>query len=101
MVAADPQWEKRQHWLDSIIAMREGGILSQRDQALLTEHYDRVQRDLGAAVESLAPEYARRIREEGKEAADRWLAAASHELGVQSGRELRRTVDNLSIDHDS
>lgn len=101
MGAPDPQWEKRQRWLDSIIAMREGRILTQQDQDVLTGHYDRVQRDLGAAVTALAPEYARRIREAGKEAADQWLAAASHELGVQGGRELRQTVDSLSIGRDS
>jgi hypothetical protein len=101
MAAADLQWEKRQQWLDSVVAMREGRILTEQDQELLVEHYDRVQRDLGAAVAELAPEYARRIREDGKDAADEWLAAASHELGVRSGRELRQTVDALSIDGDS
>lgn len=100
-MADDSDWEKRQQWLDSVIALREGRVLSERDQDILVEHYDRVQRDLGAAVAELAPEYARRIREEGKAAADQWLAAASRELGVQSGRELRRTVDSLGIDPDS
>ncbi len=100
-MAGDAQWEKRQQWLDSVVAMREGRILTEHDQALLVEHYDRVQRDLGAAVEALAPEYARRIREEGKHAADQWLASASHELGVKSGQDLRRTVDSLSIGHNS
>lgn len=100
-MADDSRWEKRQQWLDSVVAMREGRILTERDQEILVEHYDRVQRDLGAAVEALAPEYTRRIREEGKGAADEWLAAASHELGVTSGQELRRTVDSLSIDPNS
>jgi len=97
----DSQWEKRQKWLDSVVALREGQVLTSHDQEILEAHYDRVQRDLGAAVAALAPEYTRRVREEGKDAADEWLAAASHELGVQSGRELRRTVDSLSIDPDS
>lgn len=100
-MADDSQWEQRQRWLDSVVAMREGRILTERDQEILVEHYDHVQRDLGAAVADLAPEYTRRIREDGKQAADEWLAAASHELGVQSGRELRRTVDSLSLDHSS
>lgn len=90
--------EKRQRWLDSVVALREGRILTERDQDLLVEHYDRVQRDLRTAVAGLAPEYKRRIGEDGKAAADEWLAAASRELGVQSGRELRRTVDSLGID---
>lgn len=101
MTDESSDWEKRQRWLDSVVALREGRVLTQHDQDILVEHYDRVQRDLGAAVAELAPEYARRIREDGKDAADEWLAAASRELGVQSGRELRRTVDSLSIDPDS
>lgn len=100
-MADDSQWEKRQQWLDSVVALREGRVLTERDQEILVEHYDRVQRDLGAAVAALAPEYKRRIGEDGKDAADAWLAEASRELGVQSGRELRRTVDSLSIDPDS
>src|SRR5690606_16523443 len=100
-MADDARWEKRQRWLDSVVALREGQVLTERDQEILVEHYDRMQRDLGAAVAGLAPEYKRRIGEDGKDAADAWLAAASHELGVQSGRELRRTVDSLGINANS
>lgn len=100
MTTGDDQaaWEKRQAWLDSVVALREGRVLTERDQEILVEHYDRIQRDLGAAVADLAPEYKRRISDDGKQAADEWLARESRELGVQRGRELRRTIDSLGID---
>lgn len=46
--------------------------------------------DMAAMWKRIEPEYNRRVREDGKASADRWLAAAAREMGKHAGQEARQ-----------
>ena len=56
-----------------------------------------MQQSVQEAMHAMAPEYARRVREDGKESADEWIHARTHELGVENGRRLRQELKELSF----
>lgn len=90
-------WRKRQAWIESITGLREGDAITEADREILCREYDRMQQSVHEAMEAMAPEYAQRIREDGRESADEWIHARTHELGVENGRRLRRALEELSF----
>lgn len=93
----DEAWRKRQEWIESITGLREGDAITEADRDILHREYDRMQQSVQEAMQAMAPEYAQRIREDGKESADEWIHARTHELGVENGQRLRRAMEGLSF----
>lgn len=93
----DDAWRKRQEWIESVTGLREGDAITDEDRDILHREYDRMQQSVQEAMQAMAPEYAQRIREEGKESADEWIHARTHELGVENGQRLRRAMEGLSF----
>ncbi|MGO1892626.1 MAG: hypothetical protein ACTH0Y_05525, partial [Luteimonas sp.] len=93
----DDPWRKRQEWIESITGLREGDAITEADREILYSEYDRMQQSVQEAMQEMAPEYAQRIREDGRESADEWIHARTHELGVENGRRLRRAMESLSF----
>src|SRR5690606_14218431 len=93
----DDAWRKRQEWIESITGLRDGDAITEADREILYREYDRMQQSVQEAMQALAPEYARRVREDGKESADEWIHARTHELGVENGRRLRQELQELSF----
>ena len=97
MTERDVAWRQRQQWIESITGLRDGDAITERDREILYREYDRMQQSVQEAMQAMAPEYARRIREDGKESADEWIHARTHELGVENGRRLRQELQELSF----
>ncbi|NLG59931.1 MAG: hypothetical protein GX538_07200 [Gammaproteobacteria bacterium] len=97
MSGQDDAWRQRQEWIESITGLRDGDAISERDREILYREYDRMQQSVQEAMHAMAPEYARRVREDGKESADEWIHARTHELGVENGRRLRQELKELSF----
>ncbi|NLB58385.1 MAG: hypothetical protein GX805_07975 [Gammaproteobacteria bacterium] len=93
-------WRQRQQWIESITGLRDGDAITERDREILYREYDRMQQSVQEAMHAMAPEYARRVREDGKESADEWIHARTHELGVENGRRLRQELQELSFADD-
>lgn len=94
---ADDAWRKRQLWIESITGLRDGDAITEEDREILFREYDRMQQVVQEAMQAMAPEYARLTRDHGKEAADAWIHARTHELGLENGRRLRRVMQELSF----
>lgn len=94
---SDDAWRQRQRWVESIAGLHNGGAITEADREILFREYDRMQQAVREATEAMAPEYARRVREHGKAAADEWIHAQTHELGLENGRHLRRAMQDLSF----
>ena len=97
MSERDDAWRQRQQWIESITGLRDGDAITERDREILYREYDRMQQSVQEAMQAMAPEYARRVREDGKESADAWIHARTHELGVENGRRLRQELQDLSF----
>ena len=97
MGAEDDAWRQRQEWIESLTGLRVGDAITEEDKEVLSGEYDRMQQTVQEAIQAMAPEYAQRIRDHGKAAADEWIHARTHELGVESGRRLRRVMEGLSF----
>jgi len=95
--AHDDAWRQRQEWIESITGLRDGDAITEADREILHGEYDRMQQSVQEAMHAMAPEYARRVRNDGKDAADEWIHARTHELGVENGRRLRRAMEGLSF----
>ncbi|MEN1925721.1 hypothetical protein WCE55_03565 [Luteimonas sp. MJ293] len=90
-------WQHRQRWIEAITGLREGDAITEQDSEILYREYDRMQQSVKESMQAMAPEYAQRIREDGKESADEWIQARTHELGVENGKNLRRSLEELSF----
>lgn len=97
MTETDDAWRQRQQWIESITGLRDGDAITEPDREILYREYDRMQQSVQEAMQAMAPEYARRVREDGKESADEWIHARTHELGVENGRRLRQELQELSF----
>ncbi|HIY71317.1 MAG TPA: hypothetical protein H9827_07600 [Candidatus Luteimonas excrementigallinarum] len=97
MTETGDAWQHRQQWIEAITGLREGDAISEQDRELLYREYDRMQQSVQEAMQGMAPEYAQRIRQDGKESADEWIHAQTHELGVENGRRLRQVLEELSF----
>lgn len=97
MTERDDAWRQRQQWIESITGLRDGDAITESDREILYREYDRMQQSVQEAMQAMAPEYARRVREDGKEPADEWIHARTHELGVENGRRLRQELQELSF----
>lgn len=85
----------RARLLQRLEQLRFDGVIGEDEENTLIRHYDELQRELQAEIARLEPEYKRCCRDEGKDAADRWLAGAARELGQRHGEATRRITDQL------
>lgn len=77
--------------------LRDQGVLDPAEEADLLQHYDTMLRDVEMEKATLEPEYERRNREDGKDAADAWLAEVARDLGRRHGEATRRVTDRLRV----
>lgn len=77
--------------------LRIDGTISQDEENDLVRHYGQLQQEFDDEAARMEPEYERRCRDEGKDAADRWLAEAARELGRRHGEATRRLTDQLRV----
>ncbi|MCD9030746.1 hypothetical protein LDO32_03230 [Luteimonas sp. Y-2-2-4F] len=93
----DDAWRKRREWAASVTGLRDIDAITEDDRELLFREYDGMQQAVQDAMQAAAPEFARRVREDGREAAEAWMHARIHALGVERGERLRRVLAQLSI----
>ncbi|WP_024889730.1 hypothetical protein [Luteimonas huabeiensis] len=93
----DEAWRKRREWAESVTGLRDIDAITEDDRERLVREYDDMQQAVQQAMQAAAPEFARRVREEGREAAEAWMHARMHALGVERGERLRRALSQLSI----
>ena len=93
----DEAWRKRQQWIESVTGLREADAITEADRTLLFSEYDDMQRAVRERIEADAPEFGRRIRDDGREAAETWMRERVHALGVERGERLRRVLSELSF----
>ena len=93
----DDAWRKRQRWAESVTGLRELDAITEADRELLFREYDGIQQAIQAELAAAAPEFGRRVRDEGRDAAEAWMHARIHALGVERGRRLKQVLSELSI----
>lgn len=86
----------RRGWLELLRQWRHQDVIDDRDEGDLVRHYDERTGQLRAALKTLAPEYTRRVRDEGQEQADRWLRDTAREMGRGDGEATRRMLESIS-----
>lgn len=93
-VEAPRNREQLQRMLEQL---RADGTISQDEESTLIRHYAELQQEFDEQAAQMEPEYERRCEEDGKDAADRWLAEAARELGRRHGEATRRLTDQLRV----
>lgn len=82
-------------WIGRIESLKTDGNIGASDEAALIRHVGDQRESLQQALASVVPEYQRRLADDGKDSADRWLAETARSMGEAHGRESRRVVDGL------
>lgn len=77
--------------------LRSEGVIDALEETELMDHFDRVLRDVSEQREKLEVEYRRKLRDDGKVAADAWLLPLAEEIGRQQGRATRELTDRLKV----
>lgn len=90
-------WRKRQLWAESVVGLRQIDAITEADRELLFREYDGMQQAIQDELQAAAPEFGRRARDEGREAAETWMHERMHALGVERGRRLKQVLGELSI----
>ncbi|MDH5822020.1 hypothetical protein QFW77_03295 [Luteimonas sp. RD2P54] len=85
-----------QPWLEQIEQMRSEGLINADDEAALIRQLNDCQAAIEEALARIAPEYQRRVGEDGKESADAWLAATAREIGEREGAGMRRIFEQFT-----
>lgn len=75
--------------------LRQQGVLDAGEETRLLGHYDAMLRDMNDEKAKLAPEYNRRIREDGLDKANAWLRDTAADLGRRHGEATRAITDQL------
>ncbi len=88
--------DNRRSWLDLIRQWRREGAIDDRDQGALERHYDERQAHVRQALAAIAPEYERRVREDGQAHADDWLRETARAMGREDGESTRRMLESVS-----
>lgn len=96
-MSGDRAQAERQGFVESIGQLRNENIIDAADQDALVRHYDQHKLNLEEELARITPEYERRVREDGEEQANQWLAETARELGERDGRSTRQMVDGLSV----
>lgn len=77
--------------------LRMQGVLDVAEETRLLDHYDAMLRDTEEEKARMEPEYHRRVEEDGKEAADKWLSEIAFEFGRRQGEATRTITDQLRV----
>ena len=77
--------------------VRQQGVIDEFEETRLLQHYDAMLRDTEEEKARLEPEYERRCKEDGKDAADAWLAEVAFEFGRRQGEVTRTITDQLRV----
>ncbi|QCO67239.1 hypothetical protein E4582_00660 [Luteimonas yindakuii] len=93
----DDAWRKRQLWAESVIGLRDLDAITEADRETLFREYDGMQQAIQDELHAAAPEFGRLARDEGRDAAEAWMHARMHALGVERGRRLKQVLAGLSI----
>ncbi len=88
--------EDRRVYLASLAEMRANDLISADDENALIRHYEEQKASIEAAFLEFLPEYQRRLREEGEEKANEWLAVTARALGQREGEAAGKIVTGLS-----
>lgn len=76
-------------------ALRRDGVIDAGDENAVVRHFDDHAHALKEALDAIAPEYRRRVRDEGQAGADRWLAATAEAMGRQDGQAARQLLASV------
>lgn len=87
----------REELAERLADLRQQGVVDFAEESRLLAHYDAMLRDVEEEKARLEPEYMRRLGEDGKDAADAWLADAARELGRRHGQATREITDQLRV----
>lgn len=89
--------KSREELVERLSDLRQQGVVDAAEESNLLQHYDEMLRDVEEEKSRLEPEYMRRIEDDGKSAADAWLADAARELGRRHGEATRKITDRLRV----
>jgi len=84
-------------WISRIEALREQGAIGEEEESTLIRHITERRANLEAAMAALVPEYRQRLTDEGRPAADEWVAAQARGLGEADARATRELLDGMGI----
>jgi hypothetical protein len=87
----------REELVDRLADLRMQGILDPGEESRLLHHYDELQEEADREKARLEPEFERRMKEDGQDAAADWLRNAASELGQRHGEATRRLTDQLRV----
>lgn len=92
--APDPQQDLHQR----IERLRADGVLDDVGEGVVSRHLEERAHSLQAELDRLAPEYSRRVREDGQDAADAWLSQTGEDMGRRDAEETRRILSTVLTD---
>ena len=87
----------REELVGRLADLRGQGILDAAEEASILEHLDRMIRDTEEEKAQLEPEYLRRVKTDGKDAADAWLQEIAFEFGRRQGEVTKAIIDRLRV----
>lgn len=85
----------RQEFIESLVELRRHGAMDVADEAALVRQYDELLEELRGEKVRLEPEYQRRCRDDGRDAADAWLSDAAEALGRSQGARVRALMQSI------
>lgn len=85
-----------QPWLQQIEQLRSEGSINADDEAALIRQLNACQATIEEELAKVAPEYRRRVADDGQASADAWLAGVARELGEREGAGMRRIFDQFT-----
>jgi len=77
-------------------ASRREGLIDDDGENALIRQYDERAGDLKEALDRIAPEYQRRVRDDGEASANAWLAETAHAMGRRDGEATRRLLSAVT-----
>ena len=87
----------REELVDRLADLRGQGVLDAAEEASILAHFDGMVRDTDEEKARLEPEYHRRVKVDGQDAADAWLREAAFEFGRRQGEVTRAITDRLRV----
>ncbi|MFC4729878.1 hypothetical protein [Coralloluteibacterium thermophilus] len=92
-MSIDPAWQQRRAFEEKLDQLERENAIGAGDREALVARFDAMQRELADELALVVkPEYERRCREDGDEAARAWLAEAGRDLGQRAGTQTRAMI---------
>lgn len=92
----DSDAANRERWHQTLDQLHDTQVIDGADQNSLIRHYNERARNLEQELARIAPEYLRRVREDGEASANQWLAETATAMGRRDAAETRQVLSGVS-----